>query len=234
MAPLVNLTHSIIQREASTSRGLGSKLHSVLQKAVNVVNVVKARPLNCCLHEETQADHRSLLLHSEMRKLSKGELLKRLSELKNKHVRRFLQEYRSQLYRNFMNGFLFCHVYEILLDKFIGLKSFLQVPNWTVFSSGKVLALTQEMLQQSLCGNDAIELFVKVSEYLEENDYVSEEIKPHVLLRLAGLKGDCKNHLRELTTRLHTKSIFSHNRWECNSPLYKSQGISVGIFKLKF
>jgi hypothetical protein len=104
MARHVNFIYSIIQWEVSISRGLETKLHSVLQKATNVVNVVKARPLNsrlfAVLCEETRADYKSLLLHSDVRSVSKGEVLKRSSELK-KQVRRFLQDSGSPLHRIF-------------------------------------------------------------------------------------------------------------------------------------
>jgi hypothetical protein len=58
----------------------------VLQEAVKVVNFVKARPLNsrsfAVLCGQMQANRKSLLLHSEVRRLSKGKVLKQLVELK--------------------------------------------------------------------------------------------------------------------------------------------------------
>jgi hypothetical protein len=94
ISPHVNFIHCIIHREALASRGFQPKLHSVLQEAMRVVNFVKARPLNfrifAVLCEEIQADPKSLLLHSEVRWLSRGKVLKRLVEL-NEEVSRFLQ-----------------------------------------------------------------------------------------------------------------------------------------------
>jgi hypothetical protein len=86
VAPDVNFIHCIIRRKASTSRDLQPQSHNVLQEAVNVVNFVRARPLNgrlfAALCEEIQAAHRSLLLHLKVRWLSREEVLKRLVDLK--------------------------------------------------------------------------------------------------------------------------------------------------------
>jgi hypothetical protein len=114
-------TFCIIHREALASRDLEPELHSVLQEAVKVVNFAKTRQLNTCLFavlcEEMQADHKSLLLHSEVRWLSRGKVLKRLAELKEE-VCRFLQDSGSPLYQQFLgkrSGLPFCHMCQIYL-----------------------------------------------------------------------------------------------------------------------
>jgi hypothetical protein len=85
IGPHVNFIHHIIHREDIESRDLEPKLHFVLQEAVKVVNFVKIRPLNSLLFavlcEEMRADHKQLLLHSDLRWLSRGKDLKRLVEL---------------------------------------------------------------------------------------------------------------------------------------------------------
>jgi hypothetical protein len=71
VAPHVNFIHCIIHKEASTSRYLHPQSHTVLQEAVKVVNFLKARSLCsrlfAALCEEMQAEHKSLVLHSEVR-----------------------------------------------------------------------------------------------------------------------------------------------------------------------
>jgi hypothetical protein len=80
IGPHVNFIQCIIHRQALASRDLEPKLHSVLQEAMKVVKFVKARPLNsrlfAVLCEEMQADHKPLLLHSKVRRLSRGKVLK--------------------------------------------------------------------------------------------------------------------------------------------------------------
>jgi hypothetical protein len=55
------------------------------------------------------------------------------------------------------------------------------------------------MLWKSLCENDTLEMFVNTSEYIEENDYAFEEIKPHVLTHLTNVESNFKNRIPELT-----------------------------------
>jgi hypothetical protein len=65
---------SLSLREVLASSDLQSQLHTVLQEAITVMNFVKAHLLNALLFavlcEEIQADHKSLLLHSEVKFLN--------------------------------------------------------------------------------------------------------------------------------------------------------------------
>jgi hypothetical protein len=92
-----------------------------------------------------------------------------------------------------------------IFDKLNGLNSSLQGPHATVFQLfDKVSAFMKKtMLWKSLCENDTLEMFVNLSEYLEENDYAFEEIKPHVLTHLPNLESNFKNHFPELTLQQH-------------------------------
>jgi hypothetical protein len=79
--------------------------------------------------------------------------------------------------------------------KLNGRISSLQGPNATAFQLfDNVSAFKKNMMPwKSLCESDTLEMFVIISEYLEENDYTSEEIKPHVLTHLTNLKRNFKN-----------------------------------------
>jgi hypothetical protein len=144
--------------EALASRDLEPKLHSALQLAVKVVKFVNARLLNsrlfAVLCEEMQTDHKSLLLHSEVRWLSRGKVLKRLVELKEE-VRRFLQDSGSPLYQYFLDKkwFVLLSYLSDIFDKLNGLNSSLQGPNARVFQLfDKVSAfLKKTMLWKNLC-----------------------------------------------------------------------------------
>jgi hypothetical protein len=147
----------------------------VLEEAVKVVNFVKARPLNsrlfAVLCEEIQEDHKSLLLHSAVRWLSRGNVLKRLVQLKEE-VRRFLQGSDSPLYQHFLDGkwlALLSYLSDIF-DKLNGLNSSLHGQNSTVFQLfDKVSAFMKKtMLWKSVCESDTLEMFVNMSEYLEK------------------------------------------------------------------
>lgn len=77
----------MIHREALAAKGIPEKMENVLQDAVKGVNLIKARPLNSRLLTElchaVGSDHHTLLLHIEVRWLSRGKLLTRLFELRS-------------------------------------------------------------------------------------------------------------------------------------------------------
>jgi hypothetical protein len=134
----VNFIHCIIHSEALALRDREPKLHSVPQEKVKFVNIVKALLSNsrffAVLCEEMQADHRSLLLHSEVRWLSRGKVLERLVELKEEE-RKFLQDSGSPLHQHFLDKkWLALPSYlSDIFDKLNGLNSYLQGPNATFF-----------------------------------------------------------------------------------------------------
>jgi hypothetical protein len=63
--------------------------------------------------------------------------------------------------------------------------------------------MKKTMLWKSLCGNDTLEMFVNMIEYLEENDYAFQEIKPHLLTHLTKIERNFKNRFLELTLQQH-------------------------------
>lgn len=74
------------------------ELSDVLDRAVDIVNFIKARPLKTCLFsllcKEMGAEHRSLFLHTAVRWLSCGKVLARLYELREE-LRVFLSAENS-------------------------------------------------------------------------------------------------------------------------------------------
>ena len=73
---------------------------SVLNQSVKMINLIKSRPLNSRLFgilcQEMGSGHEQLLLHTEVRWLSRGRVLQRLYELRDE-VKRFLTEINSDL-----------------------------------------------------------------------------------------------------------------------------------------
>ena len=89
-APDAEWTHCFLHREALCAKIMSQELHEVLNSVVKCVNLIKARPLNqrifSCLCSDMDADHKALLLHSEVRWLSRGRVLKRVCDLRDEIV----------------------------------------------------------------------------------------------------------------------------------------------------
>ena len=79
VAPESEFTHCIIHREILASRKMCPELNSVLTDVVKVINYIKAHPLNSRLFEqlceEMDTEHKRLLLHTEIRWLSREKSL---------------------------------------------------------------------------------------------------------------------------------------------------------------
>lgn len=80
-------SHCVIHRHSLATRRMPQDLKFVLDGAVKIINHVKSRPLQARLlkltAEDLGMDHFHLLLHTEVRWLSRGKILARLFELKD-------------------------------------------------------------------------------------------------------------------------------------------------------
>ena len=104
VAPECEVTHCVIHREMLASRKLSPELHSVFGDVVKMINFIKAHALNTWLFEQIcedmDAEHKCLLLHTEVRWLSRGKSLNRVFELREP-LQRFLLEKNSDLANKF-------------------------------------------------------------------------------------------------------------------------------------
>ena len=84
--PSVIGTHCVLHREALASRTLSPKMKEVLDLSSEIVNYIKAGSLNSrllkLLCQNMQSEHVALLFHTNVGWWSKGNMLKRLYELK--------------------------------------------------------------------------------------------------------------------------------------------------------
>ncbi len=85
--PKVLTVHCVIHRQHLVAKNLSEKLHESLSTVITAVNKIKANALNSRLfHQlciENDEDFQCLLLHTEVRWLSKGNCLKRFYPLFN-------------------------------------------------------------------------------------------------------------------------------------------------------
>ena len=93
-------THCMIHREVLVAKRLAQSLSEVLSSCVKIVNSIKARPLHSRMFsklcDELGSEHSSLLLHAEIRWLSRGKIVERVFELREE-LSIFLQEHNTDL-----------------------------------------------------------------------------------------------------------------------------------------
>ena len=99
-APNVTVTHCMLHRHALAAKSLPLTLKEILSYCVKMVNFIRSQSINHrffkALCRELGSDHEVLLYHSEVLWLSRGDILKRLLELKQE-VSLFLKNKNSPL-----------------------------------------------------------------------------------------------------------------------------------------
>nr|XP_012321234.1 SCAN domain-containing protein 3 [Aotus nancymaae] len=87
LAPECKTTHCFIHRESLAMKKISAELNSVLNDVVKIVNYIKSNALNSRLFsllcDNMEADHKQLLLHAEIRWLSRGKVVSRMFEIRN-------------------------------------------------------------------------------------------------------------------------------------------------------
>ncbi|KAL0879709.1 hypothetical protein ABMA27_003424 [Loxostege sticticalis] len=127
--PHVIITHCVLHRHALASRTMPTFLKEVMSTCVKIINFIRARALNHRLFkrlcQEMGSEHEVLLYYTEVRWLSRGQVLKRLFELRAE-VLFFLKDKGNSLYEyleseDFVQGLayladIFNHLNEINLS----------------------------------------------------------------------------------------------------------------------
>ena len=98
--PDIVVTHCFLHRETLVARMMPVDLTSVLSTVVSMVNFVKTKPrktrMFAILHKEMGAGHTNLLLHTEVRCLSRGKVLARVYHLRNELIVFLSNEQREE------------------------------------------------------------------------------------------------------------------------------------------
>ena len=130
-------THCIIHREHLASKKLSPDLN-LLTNAVKIVNAIRSRPLNSrlfqALCESMDLQHDHLLLHAEVRWLSRGRVLSRLFELREE-TKYFLREMNSPLAEFLLDEMWLCKLAYLadIFGRLNELNTFLQGPCTSIF-----------------------------------------------------------------------------------------------------
>lgn len=114
-------THCFLHREALVAKKIGNELKVVMEEIVQMVNYVKSRPVKARLFaqicEEMGAKFQNLILHTEVRWLSRGRVLCRVYELKEMMLKLF-QENQQTEFCDLIQNELWCTKLAYLSDIF--------------------------------------------------------------------------------------------------------------------
>ncbi|CAB3251550.1 unnamed protein product [Arctia plantaginis] len=109
IAPEAKCTHCGINREALACKKIPASLDITLKNAVKMVNLIKARATNsrifAAICKELGSEHGILLLHTEVRWLSRGRVVSRMFELRHE-IELFLVEQGHDEYKQMLTDSL--------------------------------------------------------------------------------------------------------------------------------
>lgn len=216
--PKIIGSHCIIHRQALACQTLPESLNIALNLAVKVVNHVKSSALNTRLFrvlcQELNSDQETLLFHTEVRWLSKGNMLARLFNLKSE-VEIFLMSSSEELYKKFTDDrFIFYLAYlsdffetiNLLNLKLQGQKSTLENYD-SIKSFAEKMALWQRRLQNS---EPNFSSFPKLNNLIDDNRSLTKD-----LIKINEMKDLISEHLVSLKNKIgvYFPDINSEN-WE--------------------
>uniref|UniRef100_A0A3B4TIW1 Uncharacterized protein n=1 Tax=Seriola dumerili TaxID=41447 RepID=A0A3B4TIW1_SERDU len=193
VAPEMRWTHCSIHREV---------LKSVLDSAVKTVNFIKARPMNACLFhvlcEEMGSEHVQLLLHTEVRWLSRGKVLSRLFEL-HREVQMFLQDTNFPLSDIFADAVWLSRLAYVsdIFSRLNKLNLGLQGLSINVFDvQDKINALLKKLeLFEIKVKTGDVSAFPALESFLSDNDLMLDDgVRENIAAHLTSLRQQFHNY----------------------------------------
>uniref|UniRef100_A0A8C7Z0S1 DUF4371 domain-containing protein n=1 Tax=Oryzias sinensis TaxID=183150 RepID=A0A8C7Z0S1_9TELE len=192
--PNIKWTHCVIHREALASKKMSPVLHDVLNDSIKVINFIKSRPLNARLFrslcENTGAEHTELLLHTEVRWLSRGRVLSRLFELRAE-VHTFLTEHGSPHATMFENTdwlAKLCYLADIF-RKLNELNMSLQGKDTSILNLYDKVGgfLKKAEMWKTACDQEDFPCFPQLDVFLSNEDVGTAPVKLVIVVHLANL-----------------------------------------------
>ena len=197
----IKFTHCMIHREALAAKRISPELGQVLQDAVKVINFISKNGLNTRLFANLCKDHgaeyKRLLMHAEVRWLSRGYSMQRLLQLKEE-VAMFLKEEESALVVFLEdNSWLvkLCYLSDIF-SKLNDLNASLQGRNCDIFQyQDKIKGFLKKLeFWKKRAENGSLEMFTFVNDFIEENGFPRQIINKVVINHLNAIQNHFKKY----------------------------------------
>ena len=230
VAPECEATHCVIHREMLASRKLSPELHSVFGDVVKMINLIKAHALNTRLFEQIcedmDAEHKCLLLHTEVRWLSRGKSLNRVFELREP-LQRFLLEKNSNLANKFSDekwvlklAYL-CDIFNLLNE----LNLSLQGKMTTVFKLADKVAAFKDKLKswEQRVNKRVFDMFQTLAETLKGSEPEQEHEQDLVTSHLRVLLQEFKRYFPS------AKDPRAAKKWIRNPFIFKPGGSNLPV-----
>jgi hypothetical protein len=236
----IKWTHCIVNREALASKQLNEDLNSVLEIAVKTIFLIKSRPLHSrvfrSLCRDMGSEHITVLLHSNIRWLSRRKLFNHLFELKAEVVD-FLIEINSELVKYFQDE-LWIYRLAYLCDIFDKIDNFnLQLQGFNtniLILRDKVEAFKKKLAfwkNNALSGNFVS--FQYLSEFCVENKIISDEhVKTLLKEHFTNLELFFERYFPSFDEAEHRQKLCILNPFDDNA--IEQAGISEEIKEQRF
>ncbi|XP_062254936.1 zinc finger BED domain-containing protein 5 [Platichthys flesus] len=195
VAPAAVWRHCIIHRQALAAKKMPKELRAVLDEAVKIVNIIKSRALNARMFrimcDEMGAQFKQLLLHSEVRWLSRGKVLTRLCELREEAFL-FLTEINSPLAKHLedMNWLALLAYLSDIFERINTLNNSLQGKECNVYTAHDQVSGFMKKLDVwcARIGRGSVEMFPTLEDTLEKTAQPLSSVKPVISAHLSGLR----------------------------------------------
>ena len=205
-SPDVVGTHCTIHRQALMAKTLPDQLKNVLDDVVKAVNFIKANALNSRLFaelcKENDSEFVTVLLHSRVRWLSKGKVLKRAFILRQE-MKNFLQGPKPELHQKFSdNCFLMCLSFLVDIFESVNFVNLALQGKETnlIHCQEKLSAFSMKLtLWHSKLQNKNFAPFPHLNAFLDENELnVNEGILEVMACHISILREEIRHYFPDL------------------------------------
>ncbi|GFS73616.1 zinc finger BED domain-containing protein 5 [Trichonephila clavipes] len=237
-APNCSSSHCILHRQALAMKQIPSNLKLVMDEAVKIINFIKSRPLQSRLFsllcEDYGSKHKTLLLHTKVRWLSRGKTLTRLFELRAE-LQMFLSDTSFNLKdRLYDKPWLFRMSFMAdIFQKLNELNLSLQGKQTTIFQAfNRITAFKRKLEFWIICiGKREIDSFTSLSEFVSDNDseMFQDDVFEELVTDLTSRRASFEKYFPEAQNTKMKLNSWIHNPFLPN--LQKPESMSNEIYE---